>query len=168
MLTENKSICPPVGCGQWLETQCGCVEGWGGVRSISTIAKQSKRTTPLSANLIGEETQASWFVVMSKPRQELRACIKLREQVYDVYLRQVEKMQRQHSTLVRVESPMFPSYLLVKLREGIQSLSQMRSTRGVSRVVRFGTEYALATEALTADIRNLEKRMRASNDLVPF
>jgi transcriptional antiterminator RfaH len=139
---------------------------------MTAIAKRSRdlaqRTTAVSAELIGEDAQVSWFVVMSKPRQEMRACSQLREQGYDVYLPQIEKMQRQHGTFLRTELPMFPRYLFVQLREGVQSLAQVRATRGVSQVVRFGTEYARAADSLIADVRNLEKRMRASNDLAPF
>lgn len=65
---------------------------------MSEVTKQpmdfEQQAMALSEEMAGEHFQASWFVVMSKPRQEVRACAELREQGYDVYLPQIEKMQR--------------------------------------------------------------------------
>jgi transcriptional antiterminator RfaH len=65
-----------------------------------------------------------------------------------------EKVRRKALTLV--EEPMFPRYLFIQLGSGLesQSWSPIRSTTGVSRLVKFGQEPAkvdpLIIEALQA------------------
>ena len=64
---------------------------------------------------------------------------------------------------------MFPRYLFVKTVNEEQSSSPIRSTRGVSQLVRFGTEPARASEGLIREIRRLEAVRNAGGDqLKPF
>lgn len=80
-----------------------------------------------------------WYLVYTKPQQEKKACQHLQNQAYSVYLPliQVEKMRQ--GARVMVEEPLFPRYVLVQLdEEGSQSWAPIRSTVGVSRLVKFG------------------------------
>jgi len=48
---------------------------------------------------------------------------------------------------------LFPRYLFVRLEEGRQSLSPVRSTVGVADVVRFGLRYAAVPDEVVCDLR---------------
>lgn len=99
-----------------------------------------------------------WYVVRTKPRQEVVAETNLRRQGYEAYLPRLKVLRRiRRQQLSRLE-PMFPQYLFFRPgREG-QSIAPVRSTFGVLGVVRFGMEPAvLDTEKLDA-IVELESR----------
>jgi transcriptional antiterminator RfaH len=64
---------------------------------------------------------------------------------------------------------MFPRYLFTRPSHGEQSVSPIRSTRGVSQFVRFGAELAWASDGLIEEIRALEAARNDSGDeLKPF
>ena len=52
--------------------------------------------------------------------------------------------------------PLFPRYLFVGLEVGEQALAPVRSTRGVSSVLRFGTRYAEVPDTLLEALRQRE------------
>jgi transcriptional antiterminator RfaH len=85
-----------------------------------------------------------WYVVHTKPRQELIARENLERQGFEVYLPlwRVEKIRRGRAQWV--EEPLFPRYLFIRLDTSQQgrSWSPIRSTLGVSTLVRFGTQPA--------------------------
>lgn len=84
-----------------------------------------------------------WFVVHTKPRAELVAQENLLRQNYQVRLPMVRKVVRRKSGL----EPLFPRYLFVRPSHAGQSLSPVRSTMGVSTLVRFGMNLAVLSEA---------------------
>ncbi len=99
-----------------------------------------------------------WFLVHSKPRQERLALINLERQGYEAYLPMfaVQKISRRE--LAVAKEPMFARYLFVQIApEGLgQSWMQIRSTIGVSKLVRFGDQPARVDDALIRDIRQRE------------
>lgn len=99
-----------------------------------------------------------WFLVHSKPRQESVALVNLERQGYEAYLPMfaVQKIFRRE--LAVAQEPMFARYLFVRVApEGLgQSWMQIRSTSGVSKLVRFGDQPARVDDALIRDIRQRE------------
>jgi len=85
-----------------------------------------------------------WYLVHTKPRQEKCAEENLVRQGYQCYLPTllVEKL-RQGAVTVSDE-PLFPRYLFIRFGHGNspKSWAPVRSTKGVSRLVCFGTEPA--------------------------
>jgi transcriptional antiterminator RfaH len=84
-----------------------------------------------------------WYLLYTKPRQEKVALQNLQNQAYKVYLPLVgvEKIRRGARTIA--EEALFPRYLFVQLDEaGSQSWAPIRSTVGVSKLVRFGHRFA--------------------------
>ena len=83
-----------------------------------------------------------WYVIYTKPRQELRALLNLEQQGYQCYLPliAVEKLHR--GKLSVIEEPLFARYLFIQLdaSQSGKSWGPIRSTKGVSRLVAFGTE----------------------------
>lgn len=81
----------------------------------------------------------AWYAVYTKPRQERVAEVQLQQQGYAVFLPHLLCKRRHRERWQERLEPMFPRYLFVALRDAGQTLSPIRSTRGVSSLVRFGT-----------------------------
>ena len=110
-----------------------------------------------------------WLVVMTKPKMEVAAKEHLIRQGFEVYLPFWFELKRRQGAWRKVQSPMFPRYLFVRTGYAEQSLAPIRSTWGVSQLVRFGIEPAWAGEDLIHQIRQLEhSRNRIGQDLTPF
>ena len=79
-----------------------------------------------------------WYVCFTKPRQEAYAASKLREQGYEFYLPFLESWARRAGQWCRKQTVMFPRYAFVRPAVAGQSVAPVRSTPGVSTLVRFG------------------------------
>jgi len=100
--------------------------------------------------------ESDWLVVMTKPRMETAAKVHLERQGFVVYLPTWINLKRRSNGWQKVKSAMFPRYLFAKPLNEEQSISPIRSTRGVSQLVRFGAEPAKAANGLIREIRRLE------------
>lgn len=85
-------------------------------------------------------TQAAWFLLHCKSRQESRAETHLANQGYVCFLPRIEKETLHHGQRLAVPIPLFPGYLFVYLDPQVDNWSPLRSTRGVTRLVSFGAE----------------------------
>ena len=63
---------------------------------------------------------------------------------------------------------MFPCYLFVRPSLTVQSIASIRSTVGVQKLVRFGTEFAQAKESLVAEIKMAEACLQSGPGPSPF
>ena len=123
-----------------------------------------------------------WYVAHTKPRLEHVALEQLQRQDFEVYLpmfRTFKKPTRRsaaraghpasagHGAASRpvlagpegvqiVHEPMFPRYLFLRPTRVTQSLSVVRSTLGVSRLVAFGQQPAMLADAAIQGIRQAE------------
>ena len=114
-------------------------------------------------------TESDWLVVMTRPKMEAEAKAHLERQGFVVYLPTWVDLKRRSDGWQKVQSVMFPRYLFVKPTHEDQSISPIRSTRGVSQLVRFGTEPARASEALIGEIQSMEAaRDSGGDELKPF
>lgn len=100
--------------------------------------------------------QDRWYVIHSKPRQEARAEENLTAQGYQVYLPQLKTSKRRNGKWVDVVEPLFPRYLFIQLVENQDSFAPIRSTFGVSKLVRFGDTPAQAPAGLIESLKQLE------------
>lgn len=98
-----------------------------------------------------------WYLVYTKPRLESEAQRQLQRQAFEVYLPLYKKLKRTSEGIVAVREPMFPRYLFVRPAGPAQSLSSVRSTRGVSTLVRFGFEPAVVASTLIEAVRTMER-----------
>lgn len=99
--------------------------------------------------MITEEAQhEGWYVAMSRVGCESLACHHLQAQGFECYL--------PLSVSVSAPVPLFPRYLFVRPGSPDQSLCSVRSTRGVSHLVRFGPDLAFASGAMVEEVRRLE------------
>ncbi len=100
----------------------------------------------------------SWYLVHTKPRQERVALEHLERQGYPCYLPLLRQEKPRSGTVAVVDEPLFPRYLFVELGDTLQdrSWSPIRSTRGVSRLVTFGSQPARVPDALVAALQQQE------------
>lgn len=82
-----------------------------------------------------------WYLIHTKPRQELCALQNLQRQGYTCYLPMLALEKLRRGKIFVCEEPLFPRYLFIALSTDLnsQSWAPIRSTRGVSRLVTFGS-----------------------------
>ena len=94
-----------------------------------------------------------WYLVHTKPSSESIAQANLGRQGYEVYLpRIVQPVHRSGRWKDRIVA-LFPRYLFVRLREGLQTLGPVRSSVGVADVVKFGSRYAVVPDPVVDDLQ---------------
>lgn len=100
-----------------------------------------------------------WNLIHTKPRLESSASLNLEQQGYEVYLPLITREKLSKGRLTIVNEPLFPRYLFVKLTGKSESKgwSPIRSTRGVSRIVVFGTEPAKVDLTVVERIKAYEQ-----------
>ena len=98
-----------------------------------------------------------WFVAYTKPRQEHIALQNLEQQSYEAYLPLYKKIKKTEQGPVSVFEPMFPRYIFFRPGKTGQSISSVRSTKGIANIVRFGFEPAVIDEELLRRIRQIEE-----------
>jgi transcriptional antiterminator RfaH len=105
----------------------------------------------------------NWYLVHTKPRQERCALENLQWQGYECYFPTMPAQKLRQGKLGVVEQPLFPRYLFIRLGQGptAQSWTPIRSTKGVSRLVAFGTTPAKVDDALIEILRNQEALVQA-------
>lgn len=103
-----------------------------------------------------EMSEKSWYVIYSKANQEKLADEQLARQGYTTYLPLVRvdkfKNNRQHSSVI----PLFPRYLFIYLDTTTDNWVPIRSTIGVSNMVKFGSKHAEVTDKLVEKIKKQE------------
>jgi transcriptional antiterminator RfaH len=85
------------------------------------------------------QTSLPWHVVHTKPRAEARALENLERQGFEVFLPMITLQKVRRAKLANVTEPMFSRYLFLRTTRAMEDLSVVRSTLGVSHLVRFGT-----------------------------
>lgn len=83
----------------------------------------------------------NWYLIHTKPRQEECARRNLEQQGYACYLPYLSIEKIKQGALTIVGEPLFPRYLFIQLETGesAKSWSPIRSTKGVHRLVTFGS-----------------------------
>jgi transcriptional antiterminator RfaH len=101
--------------------------------------------------------QNRWYLAYTKPRQEQIALANLELQAFEAYLPLYKKFMKTEQGPVAMFEPMFPRYILFRPGRAEQSISVVRSTKGIATIVRFGFEPALIHDELVRRIRLLEE-----------
>ena len=124
----------------------------------------------------GMSMSKNWYLVYTKPRQESIAEENLQRQGFDIWLPRLRLSRRRRRRWVDVVEPLFPRYLFIRLQAGSDDFAPIRSTRGVSGLVRVGMNPAQVPDSVvqalrqTADpengLMNPEARRLARGDLV--
>ena len=117
-----------------------------------------------------------WYLVYTKPRQESVAEENLQRQGFDIWLPRLRVSRRRRGRWVEAVEAMFPRYLFIRLQPGGDDFAPIRSTRGVSGLVRVGADPARVPDQVVQALRqatdpetgllNPETRALARGDLV--
>lgn len=111
--------------------------------------------------------QAQWYVIQSKPRQEVKACNELQKQGYQVYLPTMVREKVVGGQRIQKEEVLFSRYLFIHLDQTNTNWAPLRSTRGVSGLVRFGSQIpSLSVEQLSA-IKNWVEHLPKKDCFIP-
>lgn len=111
--------------------------------------------TPLPA-----AATSRWYVILSKPRQELQALKHLGYQDYEAWYPLYTQWKRLPSRGWGIaRTPLFPRYLFVRTTRPEQGIGPMRSTLGVSGLVRFGGVPCTVGQTLIEELRRLEQHL---------
>lgn len=103
-----------------------------------------------------------WYVAYTKPRREELARENLVRQGYCVYVPRLKVLKNvRHGRQVGFE-PMFPRYLFLQPGHAGQSIVPVRSTKGVTSMVRFGGVPAVLQQGTVERIREVECRQNAA------
>jgi len=108
-------------------------------------------------SLQDEHNPPDWYLAYTKPRQEDLARVNLEQQGFESYLPLYKKFRKTEQGPVSVFEPMFPRYIFFRPGKPGQSISAVRSTKGITTIVRFGFEPAVIDEVLLHRIRQLEQ-----------
>ena len=104
-------------------------------------------------------SMSNWLLLQVKPKQEIRALENLQCQGGSCYCPKIliEKLIR--GKRVEVEEALFPGYLFINIQPETNGLTytSIRSSRGVSKIVSFGSEPIKVPEALILQIKQREK-----------
>lgn len=94
-----------------------------------------------------------WYAVHCKPQQDERAETELARQGFEVFRPRIRSRRRiRQRYQVKVES-MFPRYLFIELDHCDQDWSPIRSTRGVTGLVRMGDHVPVVPGAVIDALR---------------
>ncbi len=102
-----------------------------------------------------------WYLIQTKPRQEIRAEDNLRRQHYECY----RPIKPCSSGSDKPKEALFPGYLFIRLDRVLDNWYPIRSTRGVARVVAFGSEPTPVRDEI---IEQLRQRLEASLHTTQF
>jgi len=97
-----------------------------------------------------QSRQSHWHLIHTKPRQERRALENLEQQGYTCFLPLYLSEKLVKGRLLFTEEPLFPRYLFIYLATGMdaKSWAPIRSTNGVSSLVRFGDSPARVDDGI--------------------
>lgn len=122
-----------------------------------TIPYDSASSSRVISSKFESDSILPWYVVLVKPRQESLAYENLRRQDFDVYLPQMKVLKRIRGRLECRMEPMFPRYLFVRQSSLSQSIAPVRSTYGVTTLVRFGFALAILRSTTFDQLQAFER-----------
>lgn len=104
-----------------------------------------------------------WYLAYTKPRNEQVAGAQLARQGYATYVPQYKALKRTPEGMAVHHSPLFPRYVFFRPGHPAQSIAPVRSTVGVSHVVRFGIAPARVSDELVVALRSFERQREVAS-----
>jgi len=99
----------------------------------------------------------SWYLIYSKPKEEKLAQEHLERQGYETYLPLIIQRIKRYGRSKKSIQPMFPRYLFIYLSDETDNWAPIRSTTGVSNMVKFGNNLSKVPDELILKLRNSEQ-----------
>jgi transcriptional antiterminator RfaH len=112
---------------------------------------QARATVPAESAAPG----TAWYVCLTKPRQEAMAAKHIQEQGYDFYMPTLRRWQRLARGWRYKDEVLFPRYAFARPGRAGQGVGPLRSTPGVTTLVRFGPVLALLPDQHLQGLRQV-------------
>jgi len=97
---------------------------------------------------------SGWLAVHCKPRSEAVAQVHLERQGFECFLPRIRtEVRASEGWRTRIEA-FFPRYLFIRADKNAEHVASVRSTRGVTGLVRFGDRIAALSERDVAQLRS--------------
>ena len=119
----------------------------------------------MSISSSNQYSRDSWYLIFTKPRSETKAQENLNRQGYHTYLPMVHEYRSFNGKNIKVAEAFFPRYLFIDL-DPDDNWSPIRSTLGVSHLVRFGGIPAVVPDDLIASLKANEDKSTGLQQLV--
>jgi len=103
-----------------------------------------------------------WYLLQCKPREVFRAVEQLGNQGFTAFAPTLTREVVRRGKRDLVVEPLFPHYCFISLSDWADNWAPIRSTRGVSRLVRFGELPLAVPEAIVEALQGREAAMQAS------
>ena len=113
----------------------------------------------MSSKIDKQSQNRSWYLVVTKAQSEFNAQENLLRQGYETYLPLVQKSRRRNGKNIKHTEAFFPRYLFIHLNKETDNWSPIRSTKGVSGMVRFGGVPAVVPEAMIHKLKQNENEL---------
>ncbi|MGQ4276479.1 transcription/translation regulatory transformer protein RfaH [Pseudidiomarina sp. E22-M8] len=104
------------------------------------------------SDYLSENKLETWYVVQTKPRQELRAHENLENQGIEAALPMITLERIRRGKRVPIREPLFPGYIFVKFSNYSQNFHKIRSTFGVTKLLKFGECPARISDSLVKEL----------------
>lgn len=99
-----------------------------------------------------------WYAVFTKSRQEQRARDNLQRQGFRCHLPLVEQRRGSAGRRAMTVGPLFPRYLFIRLDPQRHNVAPVRSTQGVSGLVRFGDHLPVVPDEFINELLHLQQQ----------
>jgi transcriptional antiterminator RfaH len=101
----------------------------------------------------------NWYVAYTKRGQEERALVNLERQGFACYLPLLRRQKVSRGIVTVIQEPLFPRYLFVRLDPDEQNpgWGAVRSTRGITRLLTFGSSPATVEPDLVLALQAREE-----------
>jgi transcriptional antiterminator RfaH len=99
---------------------------------------------------------SAWYLVQCKLHQDRRAIDNLRNQGFAAFAPYCVAERRVRQRVVPRREPLFPGYAFVELNRTEHNWGALRSTRGVARLVRFGSHAAAVPSSVIEHLRSVD------------
>lgn len=109
----------------------------------------------------------NWYVIHCKPRQDDRALENLVRQGFECYLPRLRVERLRDGRSVIAEESLFPGYLFIRLDASKDNWAPIRSTRGVSQMIRGRDQPLSVSDGIVASIRQRLAAQRPQPYLQP-
>lgn len=103
--------------------------------------------------------QKNWYLLSSKPHKDAQAEEQLLNQGYDIYRPLAQRLRKRRGKMIKLTESLFPRYMFIQLDKLEDNWAPIRSTYGVSQIIRFGNEPTIVPADLIDALKQNEQSM---------
>lgn len=104
-------------------------------------------------------SQKNWYLLSSKPHKDAQAEEQLTRQEYEVYRPLAQRLRKRRGKMVKLTESLFPRYMFIQLDRIEDNWAPIRSTYGVSQIIRFGNEPTPVPDELITTLKQHEESL---------